>query len=113
MNNNNELIKKEFNELAIVNEYIESKEMYLAAKEQYEIKEYQLKKALMPLFKKYDIKRLDNDQIQAIRRDGYYRYSWDKEKLEKLFDELGEPKENYQTSTFIDETITIKYKEGK
>lgn len=111
--NKNELITKEFNSLAIVNEYIESKEMYLAAKEQYEIKEYQFKQILKELFKKYDIKRFDNDDIQVVFRDGYYRNSWDKAKLEKLFEELGEPKEDYQTSTFIDETITIKYKDGK
>lgn len=106
----NNLIKKQITSLSIFNEWLEKKEAKEAADEQFDITDYQFKKVLKELFKEYNIKRFDDDYLQIILRAAYTRKTYDKKKIDELFDELGLVKEDYQNETFIDEAIVIKEK---
>lgn len=107
----NELIKTQITSLEIYDNWLEKKALKESAVQQFDMVDFQFKKALKEVFEKFGIKRFDDDYIQVVLRDGYYRESLDKEKVLELLDELGLIKDDYMNKKFIDSTITIKEKQ--
>lgn len=109
-NENLALAKRELNELVIFDEWLEKKEMLETAKEQFSFVDKPFRTAIKDLFTKYSIKKLDNDYLQIVFRNGYTKTSWDSEKVKALIYRSGLEPEDFQTVEWVEGTINIKYK---
>lgn len=107
---NYQLARREMNALEIVDKWLDLKEAYETAKEQFEMVDKPLRRTLKELFKKYEVHRINGDYIDAIEKNGYFKKGWDEEKLIAfIYKHDGNP-EDFKTSKWIDGTLQIKYK---
>lgn len=111
MEENYQLAKRELNELAIFDDWLERKEALETAKEQFDMVDKPFRKAMKELFEKYSITRLENDYIDILFKNGYTKKSWDDEKLKIFIYSHGESPEDYMTEKDVASTLQIKYKE--
>ena len=106
-----QLAKRELNELAIFDEWLEKKEALETAKEQFDFVDKPFRKALKDLFDRFGITRLENDYIDIQFRDAYTRKTWDDEKLKIFIYSHGESPDDYMKEKEIASTLSVKYKE--
>lgn len=105
-----EIAKRELNEMAVFDEWLDRKEMLETAKEQFDMVDRSFRKVLSDLFGKYSIHRLENDYIDIIQKNGYMKQSWDEEKLMKFIYQNGGDPNDFRTSKWINGTLQMKYK---
>ena len=110
-NVNYQLAKRELDHLPVLNDWLEKKENYLTAKEQFEMVDKPFRAKLKELFEKYGLKSLKNNYIEIIQKNGYIRKSWDDEKLKAFIYQHGGDPEEFKNSKWIDSTLQMKYKE--
>ncbi|MBR0456492.1 MAG: hypothetical protein IJJ01_07455 [Firmicutes bacterium] len=108
---NYQLAKRELNELAIFDEWLEVKENLETAKERFDMVDKPFRKAMADLFEKFSIKRLENDYIDIIQKNGYMKSSWDEEKLKAFIYRNGADPKDFKTEKWQNGTLQIKYKE--
>ena len=106
-----QLAKRELNELAIFDDWLEKKEALETAKEQFDMIDKPFRKALRDLFDKFGITRLENDYIDILYKSGYIRKTWDDEKLKIFIYSHGEDPNDYMSEKEIAPTLQVKYKE--
>lgn len=106
-----QLALRELNELAVFGEWLEKKEAYLTAKEQYEMVDAPFRAKLKELFEKFSLKSIKNQYIDVIQKNGYNKTSWDSKKLEAFIYQHGGDPENFKKSTWVDSSLQLKYKE--
>ena len=106
-----QLALRELNELAVFGEWLEKKESYLTAKEQYEMVDAPFRAKLKELFEKFGLKSIKNQYIDVIQKNGYNKTSWDSKKLEAFIYQHGGDPENFKKSTWVDSSLQLKYKE--
>ena len=106
-----QLALRELNELAVFGEWLEKKEAYLTAKEQYEMVDAPFREKLKELFEKFSLKSIKNQYIDVIQKNGYNKTSWDSKKLEAFIYQHGGDPENFKKSTWVDSSLQLKYKE--
>ena len=106
-----QLALRELNELAVFGEWLEKKEAYLTAKEQYEMVDAPFREKLKELFEKFGLKSIKNQYIDVIQKNGYNKTSWDSKKLEAFIYQHGGDPENFKKSTWVDSSLQLKYKE--
>lgn len=106
-----QLALRELNELAVFGEWLEKKEAYLTAKEQYEMVDAPFRAKLKELFEKFGLKSIKNQYIDVIQKNGYNKTSWDSKKLEAFIYQHGGDPENFKKSTWVDSSLQLKYKE--
>lgn len=106
-----ELARAEFNRLPIVDTWIERKEQYEAAKEQFEMIDKPLRQAIKDLFEKFSITHLNTDYIDISEKRGYVRKSWNEEKLIAFIYKNGGDPADFKDEKWINGTIQMKYKE--
>ena len=106
-----QLALRELNELAVFGEWLEKKEAYLTAKEQYEMVDGPFREKLKELFEKFGLKSIKNQYIDVIQKNGYNKTSWDSKKLEAFIYQHGGDPENFKKSTWVDSSLQLKYKE--
>ena len=70
------IARKELGELEIFGDWIEKQEQLLMAKEQFDMVDKPFRRILKELFEKYSIKRLENDYMDVILKNGYNKSSW-------------------------------------
>ena len=104
------IARRELGELAIFDEWIEKQEQLLMAKEQFEMVDKPFRKILKELFEKYSIKRLENDYVDVILKNGYNKSSWDEEKLKAFIYSHGGDPNDFKTEKWINGAFQIKYK---
>ena len=108
-----QLAKRELNEMAVFDEWLDKKEALLTAKEQYEMVDVPFRKAMHELFERYGITRLENDYIDILLKSGYMKKTWDSEKLKVLIYSLGESPDDYMTEKWVDSSLQMKYKDER
>lgn len=108
---NYQLALNELNHLPVVDTWLEAKEAYLTAKEQFEMIDKPFREKLAELFEKYSIKSLKNAYIEIIQKNGYTRKSWDDKKLEAFIYQHGGDPADFKKEAWINGTMQIKYKE--
>ena len=106
-----QLALSELNQLAVFGEWLEKKEAYLTAKEQFEMVDKPFRKTMGELFDRYSLHRLTNDYIDIVSKNGYEKKKWDDEKLEKYLISQGLSPDTFKTSTWVNGTLQVKYKE--
>ena len=106
-----QLALSELNQLAVFGEWLEKKEAYLTAKEQYEMVDAPFRAKLKELFEKFGLKSIKNQYIDVIQKNGYNKTSWDSKKLEAFIYQNGGDPENFKKSTWVDSSLQLKYKE--
>ena len=106
-----QLALRELNELAVFGEWLEKKEAYLTAKEQYEMVDAPFREKLKELFERFGLKSIKNQYIDVIQKNGYNKTSWDSKKLEAFIYQHGGDPENFKKSTWVDSSLQLKYKE--
>lgn len=107
----NELVKKELNELALADEWLERKEKYETAKYEFDVVDKPFKKWLKDKMFEYGIDRIFNNYLDATKRKGYMRATWNDKAVEEYIKSHGDDPDNYRTFKHVDESIAIKYKE--
>lgn len=110
-NENMALAKREINELAILNEWLEKKAQLMAAEQQFKMVDKPFRKVIKEIFEKYSIKKLENDYVQIILKNGFQKKAWRDEELIALIKRHGMNVDDFKEITWVDGTITIKYKE--
>lgn len=110
-NENMALAKREINELAILNEWLEKKAQLMAAEQQFKMVDKPFRKVIKEIFEKYSIKKLENDYVQIILKNGFQKKAWRDEELIALIERHGMNVDDFKEITWVDGTITIKYKE--
>lgn len=108
-----ELAKRELNELALFEPWLDAKENYLTAKEQFEIVDKRFKDIVEAIFEKYSIKSLSNDYLTIYKRNGYIKDTWLGDKLTPFILAHKGNVEDFKKSKWVDGGLTIKYKEDK
>ena len=106
-----QLALSELKQLAVFGEWLEKKEAYLTAKEQFEMVDKPFRKTMGELFDRYSLHRLTNEYIDIVSKNGYEKKKWDDEKLEKYLISQGLNPDTFKTSTWVNGTLQIKYKE--
>lgn len=105
-----ELAKRELNELAVFDDWLEKKEMLETAKEQFDMVDKPFRKFLKELFEKYSIRRLENDYVDIIQKNGYNKTSWNDEKLKAFIYKNGADPADFQENKWIAGSFQMKYK---
>lgn len=106
-----QLALSELNQLAVFGDWLEKKEAYLTAKEQFEMVDKPFRKVMGELFDRYSLRRLTNDYIDIVSKNGYEKKNWDNEKLEEYLISQGLNPDTFKKSTWVNSTLQIKYKE--
>lgn len=106
-----QLALSELNQLAVFGEWLEKKEAYLTAKEQFEMVDKPFRKTMGELFDRYSLHRLTNDYIDIVSKNGYEKKNWDNEKLEEYLISQGLNPDTFKKSTWVNGTLQVKYKE--
>lgn len=106
-----QLALSELNQLAVFGEWLEKKEAYLTAKEQFEMVDKPFRKTMGELFDRYSLRRLTNEYIDIVSKNGYEKKNWDNEKLEEYLISQGLNPDTFKKSTWVNGTLQIKYKE--
>lgn len=106
-----QLALSELKQLAVFGEWLEKKEAYLTAKEQFEMVDKPFRKTMGELFDRYSLRRLTNDYIDIVSKNGYEKKNWDNEKLEEYLISQGLNPDTFKKSTWVNSTLQIKYKE--
>lgn len=106
-----QLALSELKQLAVFGEWLEKKEAYLTAKEQFEMVDKPFRKTMGELFDRYSLRRLTNEYIDIVSKNGYEKKKWDDEKLEEYLISQGLSPDTFKTSTWVNGTLQIKYKE--
>lgn len=106
-----QLALSELKQLAVFGEWLEKKEAYLTAKEQFEMVDKPFRKTMGELFDRYSLRRLTNEYIDIVSKNGYEKKNWDNEKLEKFLISQGLNPDTFKKSTWVNSTLQIKYKE--
>ena len=97
--------------MAVFEKWIDAKENYLMAKEQFEMVDKPFREAIQMLFDRYSVSSLDNDTIQISYRNGYRKKSWNNKKLEKFIYQHGGDPEDFKDESWVNGGLSIKYKE--
>ena len=108
---NYQLAKSELDRLPVLNEWMEKKEEYLRAKEQFEMIDTPFRKVLKEIFDRFSITRLTNNYVDVGWRNGYIKKSWDDKLLERFIIEHGADPDQFKKEKWVDGTISVKYKE--
>ena len=106
-----QLALSELKQLAVFGEWLEKKEAYLTAKEQFEMVDKPFRKTMGELFDRYSLHRLTNEYIDIVSKNGYEKKNWDNEKLEEYLISQGLNPDTFKKSTWVNSTLQIKYKE--
>lgn len=106
-----QLALSELKQLAVFGEWLEKKEAYLTAKEQFEMVDKPFRKTMGELFDRYSLRRLTNEYIDIVSKNGYEKKNWDNEKLEEYLISQGLNPDTFKKSTWVNGTLQIKYKE--
>ena len=106
-----QLALSELKQLAVFGEWLEKKEAYLTAKEQFEMVDKPFRKTMGELFDRYSLHRLTNEYIDIVSKNGYEKKNWDNEKLEGYLISQGLNPDTFKKSTWVNSTLQIKYKE--
>ena len=106
-----EIAKRELNEMAIFDEWLERKEQLETAKERFNLIDKPFRKALKELFDFYGITRLENDYIDIQFKKGYTKTKWDDDKLKMLIYSFGMDPKDYMTESTVEPTLQLKYKD--
>lgn len=106
-----QLALSELKQLAVFGEWLEKKEEYLTAKEQFEMVDKPFRKTMGELFDRYSLHRLTNEYIDIVSKNGYEKKNWDNEKLEEYLISQGLNPDTFKKSTWVNSTLQIKYKE--
>lgn len=106
-----ELAKSELNSLAVLDNWLDRKAQLDAAKEQFEMVDKPFRKIMSELFEKYSIRRLENEYIDIIQKNGYSKSSWNDEKLKAFIYKNGGDPKDFQDEKWINGSLQIKYKE--
>lgn len=104
------IAKKELGELEIFGDWIEKQEQLLMAKEQFDMVDKPFRRILKELFEKYSIKRLENDYMDVILKNGYNKSSWNEEKLKAFIYAHGGNPDDFKDEKWINGAFQIKYK---
>lgn len=107
---NYELARRELNELAIFDNWLEKKEALDMAKEQFDMVDKPFRKVLEEMFKRFQIRRIENDYIDIIQKNGYEKSSWDEEKLKAFIYQNGKDPKDFQTTKWVNGSLQMKYK---
>jgi hypothetical protein len=110
-NDNLALAKRELNELALFEPWLEAKENLLTAKERFEMVDKPFRKVIGELFDKFSIKSISNDYISISYRNGYVKESWDSDKLEQFILSHGAKPSDFKTQKWVEGGLQLKYKE--
>ena len=105
------LAKREVNELALFEPWLEAKEMLLTAKEKFEMVDVPFRKTIKEIFEKYAIKSLDNPYVSIVQKNGFARTKWDDEKLNEFLITHGAKPSDFKTQSWVEGTLQIKYKD--
>lgn len=108
---NYQLALSELNRMPVVDTWLEKKEAYLTAKEQFEMVDKPFREKLAELFERFSIKSLKNAYIEIIQKNGYTRKSWDDKKLEAFIYKHGGDPDEFKKESWVNGTMQIKYKE--
>ncbi|MBQ0112293.1 MAG: hypothetical protein KBT03_04100 [Bacteroidales bacterium] len=103
----------ESNNLPALNNWLQAQETLLYAKQQFDLFDYQLRQQAKELFQKYQVKSIENPYIRITLRNGYESKKLDTKAATDFIISKGEDIENFQNKKWVDETIVIKYKDGK
>ena len=106
-----ELAKRELNELAVFDEWLDRKEELETAKEKFDMVDKPFRKVIANLFEEYSIRRLENDYIDIIMKNGFVKTSWDEEKLNAFIYKNGADPKDFQTEKWVNGSLQIKYKD--
>lgn len=106
-----QLAKAELDNLPVLNEWMEKKDEYLRAKEQFEMVDKPFRKVLKEIFDRFSITRLTNNYVDVGWRNGYIKKSWDEDLLEEFIIKHGARPDDFKKEKWIDGTISVKYKE--
>lgn len=104
------LANNELTNAIVFIDWMEARDRYLMAKEQFESVDAPFKKKVKELFDKYSIKSIKNDYMNITLKNGYLKETWDDEKIEQLIYDLGLDEDNFKVTKWIDGSIQIKYK---
>lgn len=104
------LANNELTNAIVFIDWMEARDRYLMAKEQFESVDAPFKKKVKELFDKYSIKSIKNDYMNITLKNGYLKETWDDEKIEQLIYDLGLDEDNFKNTKWIDGSIQIKYK---
>lgn len=110
-NDNLALAKRELNELALFEPWLEAKEKLLTAKEQFEMVDKPFRKLIGDLFNKFSIKSISNDYISISYRNGYVKETWDDKKLEQFLISHDAKPSDFKTKKWVEGGLQLKYKE--
>ena len=106
-----QLALSELNQLAVFGDWLEAKERYLTAKEQFEMVDKPFREKMKDLFERYSLKSIKNKYIEIIQKNGYTKTSWDSKKLEAFIYQHGGDPEQFKKSTWVESSLQMKYKE--
>lgn len=106
---NYQLAKRELNELAIFDEWLERKEALLTAEERFKAVDRPFRGIMTNLFKKHSITRLTNDYIDIVKKNGYCRKTWDDEKLKAFIILHGGDPNDFMNEKWISGSLQMKY----
>ena len=107
---NYQLAKRELNELAVFDEWLDRKEELETAKERFDMVDKPFRKVIANLFEQYSIHRLENDYIDIIQKNGFMKTSWDEEKLKAFIYKNGGDPKDFQSEKWVNGSLQIKDK---
>ena len=103
----------ESNNLPTLDRWLELQEQLLTVKQQFEMVDKKLREEAKPLFRKYQVKYLDNPYLRITLKNGYERKTLDSAKVERYLISQGLDINDFKTKKWFDDSIVIKYKDGK
>ena len=105
-----ELALSEFNRLPVVDTWMQKKQDYEMAKEQFEMVDKPFRKTLKDIFERYSVHRLNTDYIDIIEKNGYLRKKWDEKKLIAFIKKHKADPRDFYEETWVNGTIQMKEK---